>query len=272
MLLSKQETVEAGADLARARARISKLPPELQAVANQLGEPPTPTDPEPDPEPETKEQLVNRWVAEATPETEQPEPQPEQQPIAASLPGDTASEQIANVPPVKKPEPTTQQQSEPLPAAADKPEALWREDGLVSLPMDGHDVKTTRKINGFTVSFVEAKDFKLSGKLHTGVTLKVLGEGTGSNGTEVNCSFKEGQEYFIVAVKLADGSQANDKTGTKRAEMPKHLQPLRRAAIGWMTSNFPYTGSKWEDEVNYVTPSPVPTEKQPSNAAAEPVK
>lgn len=52
--------------------------------------------------------------------------------------------------------------------------------------------------------------------------------------------------------------------------MPKHLEPLRKAAIGWMTTNFPYTSSKWEHEVTYVTPAPEINQnaQTPGNAVA----
>lgn len=93
---------------------------------------------------------------------------------------ETALQKMLENPRFKVKFPPRSQQEKPVP---------YRDNGLISLPANTLEFKAVQKCNGFTVSYKEGKDFQLSGKSYTGITLKVLGQGTTASGIEVNCSF-----------------------------------------------------------------------------------
>lgn len=171
-------------------------------------------------------------------------------------------------PRISEPEPITLHKSEPKASL----KVAYRDSGLPFINTE-QLIQATR-CNGYSVSFVECKDYQKGNKERVGLKLKLLGEGTTANGQIAFISFdKNSTEYELGIEKTpGTGKQMQDNTKNNREKMPKHLEPLRTAAIEFLAERLPEFSSKWEDQVTYVTPIPQPTDKQPANAAAAPVK
>lgn len=162
---------------------------------------------------------------------------------------------------IGEPEPVALNKSKPKTDALTIP---YNDNGYVLLDWTKPEVKGTKKIAGYTVSFKEGKEFEIKAGRFYSAVLKIVGQGTTLHGIEAQAYFEQNASEFYLCIKDKDGQLYDDR---KTKEMPKHLEDKRRAAIEFVTDNFPNVSSKWESEINYTTPAPV-TDKQPANTAA----